>query len=162
MSPADQRCFLAAQGWLELGDWKSAEQELEELTPKHLTSVEVLDLRWLILAKGGRWNGAVEVARKLARLAPDKADSFINLAFALHELKRTEEARDILLPVVAKFPKVWTIPYNLACYDAQLGDLAEARDWLAQAFRLGNAKELKAQAADDPDLAPLWDDSEST
>ena len=162
MSPADQRCFLAAQGWLELGDWKSAEQELEELTPKPLTSVEVLDLRWLILAKGERWNDAVEVARKLARLAPDKADSFINLAYALHELKRTEEARDILLPVVAKFPKVWTIPYNLACYDAQLGDLAEARDWLAQAFRLGNAKELKAQAADDPDLAPLWDDSEST
>ena len=162
MSPADQRCFLAAHGWLELGDWKSAEQELEELTPKHLTSVDVMDLRWLILAKGERWNDAVEVARKLARLAPDKADSFINLAFALHELKRTEEARDILLPVVAKFPKVWTIPYNLACYDAQLGDLAEARDWLAQAFRLGNAKELKAQAADDPDLAPLWDDSEST
>ena len=162
MSPADQRCFLAAQGWLELGDWKSAEQELEELTPKPLASVEVLDLRWLILAKGERWNDAVEVARKLARLAPDKADSFINLAYALHELKRTEEARDILLPVVAKFSKVWTIPYNLACYDAQLGDLAEARDWLAQAFRLGNAKELKAQAADDPDLAPLWDDSEST
>ena len=162
MSPADQRCFLAAQGWLELGDWKSAEQELEELTPKHLTSVEVLDLRWLILAQGERWNDAVEVARKLARLAPDKADSFINLAYALHELKRTEEARDILLPVVTKFPKVWTIPYNLACYDAQLGDLAEARDRLAQAFRLGNAKELKAQAADDPDLAPLWDDSEST
>ena len=162
MSPADQRCFLAAHGWLELGDWKSAEQELEELTPKHLTSVDVMDLRWLILAKGERWNDAVEVARKLARLAPDKADSFINLAYALHESKRTEEARDILLPVVTKFPKVWTIPYNLACYDAQLGDLAEARDWLAQAFRLGNAKELKAQAADDPDLAPLWDDSEST
>ena len=162
MSPADQRCFLAAQGWLELGDWKSAEQELEELTPKHLARPEVLELRWLIHAKGKRWNDAEEVARKLARFAPDKADSFINLAFALHELKRTAEARDILLPVVTKFPKVWTIPYNLACYAAQLGELAEARDWLAQAFKLGNAKEIKAQAAEDPDLAPLWEESEPT
>ena len=121
----------------------------------------MLELRWLIHAKSKRWNDAVEVARKLVRLAPDKADTFINLAFALHELKRTEEARDILLPAVTKFPKVWTIPYNLACYAAQLGELAEARDWLAQSFRLGNAKELKSQAAEDPDLAPLWEDSES-
>ena len=122
---------------------------------------EVLELRWLIHAKGNRWNDAVEVARALVRIAPSKSDSFVNLAFALHELKRTAEARDILLPVAAQFPKVWTIPYNLACYAAQLGELSEARDWLAQAFRLGNAKELKVQATDDPDLAPLWADSES-
>jgi hypothetical protein len=48
------------------------------------------------------------------------------------------------------------IPYNLACYAAQLGDLVAAGDWLAQAFKLGNAKEIKLQALEDPDLAPLW------
>ena len=32
-----------------------------------------------------------------------------------------------------------------------------ARDWLAQAFRLGDAKEIKLQALEDPDLAPLWE-----
>jgi DNA-binding protein HU-beta len=34
----------------------------------------------------------------------------------LHELKRTEEAYDLLLPVVHKCPSCCTIPYNLACY----------------------------------------------
>ena len=131
------------------------------MTPAHRSRPEALELRWLIQARGKRWNDAVEVARKLVQIAPNKSDSFVNLAFALHELKRTAEARDILLPVAARFPKVWTIPYNLACYAAQLGELSEARDWLAQAFRLGNAKELKVQATDDPDLAPLWEESES-
>ena len=80
------------------------------MTPAHRARPEVLELRWLIHAKGERWNDAVEVARKLVQLAPDKSDSFVNLAFALHELKRTAEARDILLPMVATFPKVWTVP----------------------------------------------------
>jgi Flp pilus assembly protein TadD len=71
-------------------------------------------------------------------------------------LKRTQEAFAVLLPVARKFPTEPTIPYNLACYTAQLGDLVAARDWLAQAFRLGNAKEIKVQALEDPDLAPLW------
>jgi hypothetical protein len=42
-----------------------------------------------------------------------------------------------------------------------LGDLVAARDWLAQAFLLGNAREIRAQAAVDPDLAPLWESPEN-
>ena len=117
---------------------------------------EVLAIRWDIYAKGKKWDAAVEIARALTKLAPKKADSFINLAFALHELQRTAEAWEVLLPVAELFPKVWTIRYNLACYAAQLGDLIGARDWLALAFKLGNAKAIKLQALDDPDLAPLW------
>ena len=75
-------------------------------------------------------------------------------------MKRTEEAWNALLPVATSFPSDPTIPYNLACYAAQLGRLPEARDWLAQAFRLGNAKELKLRALEDPDLAPLWQDQQ--
>ena len=80
----------------------------------------------------------------------------IPASLALHELKRTQEAFDVLSPVAVKFPTDPTIPYNLACYTCQLGDLVAARDWLAQAFRLGNAMEIKGRATEDPDLAPLW------
>jgi len=45
---------------------------------------------------------------------------------------------------------------NLAYYAAQPGDLIAARDWPAQAFKLGNAKEIKHQAFDDPNLTPMW------
>ena len=80
----------------------------------------------------------------------------LRLAFALHELKRTREALDTLLPVADKFPTLWVIPYNLACYYCQLGQLPEARDYLAQAFKLGGKKAIQPQALEDPDLAPLW------
>jgi len=42
-------------------------------------------------------------------------------------------------------------------YAAQLGDLAAARDWLAQAFKVSDdPKRAKLEALEDPDLGPLW------
>ena len=44
------------------------------------------------------------------------------------------------------------IPYNLACYAAQLGDLPGAREWLAKSFKVGDEVALKREALEDPDL----------
>jgi hypothetical protein len=63
--------------------------------------------------------------------------------------------------MVQRFPTEHIIPYNLACYTCQLGKLVEARDWLAQALRLGNEKEIKLRALDDPDLAALWTEEQA-
>jgi hypothetical protein len=46
--------------------------------------------------------------------------------------------------------------YNLACYECQLGRLEQAKGWLEKAFALGDAREMKLAALDDPDLEPLW------
>jgi tetratricopeptide (TPR) repeat protein len=73
----------------------------------------------------------------------------------LHELKRTQEALDALLPAAAKFPKHWLIRYNLACYCSQLGRLQEAMQWLEKAIGLADKSEVKAMALADPDLEPL-------
>jgi hypothetical protein len=89
-------------------------------------------------------------------MIPDDSFGHIRLAFALHELKRTREAMDALLAVADKFPEQWEIPYNLACYSCQLDDMIAARDWLAKAFAVGGAENIKLQALEDPDLAPLW------
>jgi len=48
------------------------------------------------------------------------------------------------------------IAFNLACYACQLGRLEEAREWLRKAMDLGDEKEIKTRALDDPDLEPLW------
>ena len=119
----------------------------------------MLELRWEIYSTAENWTACVDIGKALTQLAPDRAVSWIHCAFALHCLNRTQEAFDILAPVSVRFPAEPTIPHNLACYSAQLGRLPEAGDWLAQAFRLGNAKEIKLQAIDDPDLAPLWENS---
>jgi hypothetical protein len=80
----------------------------------------------------------------------------VRRSFALHGLKQTQQAFDLLLPAVRKFPEVSTIPYNLACYCAQLGGIEEARHWLHQSYEVGNAAILKNAARNDPDLAPLF------
>jgi predicted Zn-dependent protease len=159
MSPSDHHHFLAAQGWLELGNPSEADKELAHV--KSASDPDVLEMRWVIRSEAKDWAACVDLGRRLIRSAPERTVSWLHCAYALHELKRTREAWDVLLPVAQKFPADPTIPYNLACYACQLGDLVAARDWLAQAFRLGNAREIRAQASVDPDLAPLWESPEN-
>ncbi len=107
------------------------------------------------------WNGLLSTTEILLREFPKLDFLWVNRSFALHELKRTPEAFDALLPAAAMFPKRWLIRYNLACYCAQLGRLKEARQWLKQAIALADQKEARAMALRDADLKPLWDEIRS-
>ena len=147
----------AARGWLELGNHLEANAELEKITARRRAHPDVLEVRWEIYAKVKDWEACLEIAGAVIKTAPERASGWIHRSFALHELKRTQEAWDNLFPVAERFPKVPTIPYNLACYAAQLGKLWESQQWLKQAFKIGDSKELKLLALDDPDLKPLWD-----
>lgn len=89
-------------------------------------------------------------------MAPDRPEGWIHRSYALHELKRTEAALELLEPAAAMFTDLWTIPYNLACYACQLGNQDEAWEWLTDAFDLGDPKMVKPMALDDPDLETLW------
>jgi hypothetical protein len=37
-----------------------------------------------------------------------------------------------------------------------MGKIADAWDWLEMAFKVGDEKQLKLKALDDPDLEQLW------
>lgn len=152
----DAHYLQAAEGWLELGNHLEAFQELECITPQLRAHPDVLKMRWDIYAKAKHWFAAMNVATGLVNMLPGDVSGWIHRSFALHELKRTAEARDLLLPAVTKFPKNATIPYNLACYETQLGNLVEGRAWLEKAFTLDTTKELKLNFLSDPDLEPLW------
>ncbi len=151
----DQRSLQAAEGWLELGDWRSAEDELAQISPDNRNHPDVLNLRWSIQARARDWHACVEIGAVLKRLAPELEVSWIHHAYALHELKRTGEAWESLLPAAKKFPAAPTVFYNLACYACQLGRLDEARTLLDKAFTLGDANRMRRDAAKDPDLLPL-------
>jgi tetratricopeptide (TPR) repeat protein len=103
----------------------------------------------------------VDIAGAIIKLDPDRPDAWIHRSFALHELHRSQEAFDQLLPAARKFPKVWTIPYNLACYCAQLGRLEECKEWFKKAIVM-DEKTVQRMALDDPDLKPLWDSMSGT
>lgn len=154
--PQDQWQFRAAEGWLELGNWVEAQAELEGIPPQFEKHPQVLCLRHQIYAKAGRWELAAEVAREIAIIRPDDAFGWIHWAYSLHELKRTQEAYDVVHSVVAKFPEESTLPYNLACYSCQLGKLKEAMEWLKSAIRTDTEKEIRRMAVKDKDLEPLW------
>ena len=67
----------------------------------------------------------------------------------------TDAARNILINSLPKFPPEAIIYYNLACYDCQLGQIASAKQYLKQAFRID--PNWISQALEDEDLKPLWD-----
>ncbi|HEX5222508.1 MAG TPA: tetratricopeptide repeat protein [Verrucomicrobiae bacterium] len=160
LEPPDNHFLDAATGWLMLGNAEEARSEFEQLSPKARMHPDALDFQWRWLAHLKRWEEAVDVAQLLIDKCPRRADAWIHRSFALHELRRTQEAFDLLLPALKKFPKEMTIPYNLACYTSQLGDLAAARQWFQKALTLGKTSEEKLErlqaALEDLDLKPLW------
>src|SRR5581483_10790195 len=107
---SDQRQLDAAEGWLGLGDWKQANEELEQITPRMRAHPLVLRVRWGIYEKAKKWDAALEVTRIIAKDQPKNSWGWIHWAYTLHEMKRTGEARDVLLAVVDRFPKESTIP----------------------------------------------------
>jgi len=156
LSAPDLHHLRAAEGWLELGNQIEAFDELERISPQLRVHPDVLELRWQIYAKEKKWEACVDIARAIAKLAPSRPNGWIHLAFSLHELKRTKEAKEVLLPVVDKFPEEPTMRYNLACYECQLGNLEGAKLFLEKAFESGDARQIKLMALHDPDLEPLW------
>ena len=156
LQPPNTLHLRAAQGWLELGNHVEAHEELEKITPSLQAHPDVLTVRWEVYAAAKKWDAALDIAAALIQLEPENALGWVHRSYALHELKRTAEARDNLLRVVDRFPVSATMRYNLACYECQLGRLDKAKEWLEKAFNLGDAKGLKMAALDDPDLEPLW------
>ena len=146
----------AASGWAGLGDLDSAHDELKQISPKMRGHPEVLLAKGEIYFAEKNWKPLIAVSETLLQTFPEMDFVWINRSYALHELKRTQEAIDALLPATKKFPKRWLIRYNLACYCSQLGALDDAMNWLQKAIDLAKKKEIKAMALDDPDLKPLW------
>lgn len=158
LPPADQHRLTAAEGWLELGDCVSASDELDAIATELQEHRDVLQMRLRIYLEAKKWNLVVSVAETLVAMLPNDPDGWIHRSYALHELKRTQEAFDQLRPVLDRFPAMWIVPYNLACYLCQLSRVPEARPLLERALQLAPSPECKQQALEDPDLAPLWTD----
>jgi predicted Zn-dependent protease len=155
IGPPDSFHLSSAQGWMELGDLKEAALDLAKVGLPWREHSEFLEIEWELEARRKNWAACHAIAEHILERAPESAFGWIHRSYALHELKRTQEAWDALRPLVSRFPELWTIPYNLACYACQLGRLGEAKTWLAHALLVGDARRIDEMARGDPDLAPL-------
>jgi predicted Zn-dependent protease len=155
LEPPDIHHLNAAEGWMGLGNALEAEQELQKLSTAVAAHPDVLRVKYRFHQLSKQWEPAAETAQILCRVVPGTPLGWINLAYALHELKRTREAYQVLLPVVDRFPEEYVIRYNLACYCCQMGNLEEARVWLKKAIALGGPETIKQMGLSDPDLQSM-------
>ena len=154
-STDDLKHLTVAQGYVELGMFPDANEELEEIDPDVRHLPEVLAVRVGIYRALEAWPLMQVVARQLALYDPDEPDWTVAWAFATRRADSLEAARLILVNAVERLPGVAVFLFNLACYEAQLGDLASAKAHLSRAIELRG--DLRLRALEDEDLRPLWD-----
>ncbi len=159
LEPQDRMRLNAAEGWLELGNHIEAMAELDKITPAASSHPEVLEVRYEIFARAKHWEACADIAGAILKSAPESLFGWIRRSFALHELNRSIEALERLQPAVDHFPDEIVVRYNLACYECVLGNMGQAKQRLAETFKLARKQKCydawRLQALEDPDLQSL-------
>jgi hypothetical protein len=160
LSPSALQQIRFAEGWLGLGNAEEAGKAIAELSAVEASQPDVLALKWSIDASRDQWEDAHRVALIQLETDSDDVRGWIKQSYALRRMPNggIRIAMEALLPALQKFPKEMLIPYNLACYQCQLGDLEEVRSHLRVALKGGERRQWLALALDDPDLKPIRDD----
>jgi len=149
-----QKPLLAADGYLYLGMPTQALGELESIGDSAQHASPVLRARVRVLLHLRRWHDANALSEAGISLYPDENEFTVQRAFALHQLKKGSDAVKVLLSAPEWIRKTGILHYNLACYEAQLGDLTTARQCINAAIEINSS--FKKNARTDPDLARLW------
>lgn len=148
-----QQRLNAAIGYLNLGMTDDALAELDALPEADRCRLEAVSLRTAVHIRRHEWESALRLAAALCQAHPEHPSPYLDLAFCLHELKRTAEAKKVLLHGPPSLRSTGIFHYNMACYEAQLGNLQAARDYLSQAVNMD--ARYREMALHDPDLQPL-------
>lgn len=158
LETSDLRHLDAAVGWLGLGCVPEARAELDLISTGRQRHPAVLEARWTLCAHEKRWAEALEIAEAELAAAPDDCAGWLHRAYALRRIPDggLPRAWDALRPAAEKFPDEPVIAFNLACYACQRQQLAEARQWLRRAMKIGRRDDIRKMALADDDLKPLW------
>lgn len=148
-----ERHLTAAQGYLELDMPREALQELHELPDALKSHAEIFQLKLVILMRLREWEQGCELCLEMISRFPSLSVGYIHGAFCLHELGRTAEAKSLLLSGPSSLLREATYHYNLACYEAVLGNVEEAKEYLKTSFSMDH--HFRAIAQRDPDLGEL-------
>jgi tetratricopeptide (TPR) repeat protein len=149
----DQQHLQSACRYIELGRFEEAQVELEKIDPfcRHLP--ELLSARIPHYRTLKRWDLMAIVAKKLTEWIPERPGNFIDWAYAARRAESIHAAHAILTRAASLHPADPTIQFNLACYEAQMGNLNRAKTHLERATET-DAK-FRLMALKDPDLELL-------
>src|SRR5438552_12234838 len=149
LTPPDLLYLESAKGWYLLGNGDEAKADLEKIAPTFANHPDVLEVRFAIYCRGANWPACMEIATALLEAVPERPTSWLNCATVLHGLKETRAAWHTLYNVLDRFPKVASIPYQLAVLGCVLGQSADALKMLERAFALGGPA-MKGRAREEP------------
>jgi predicted Zn-dependent protease len=160
IEPPDRHHLSAAIGWLGLGNWREAKQELEKISAENRRAPAVLLTEYDVASAAKDWGYAADVADAMVDVIRDSPGVWLSLAYAVRRKPGggIEKAREILTKGDRMFPNQAMFAYNLACYECQLGNMDVARDWLDKAMARADAKQIRDLALKDADLEPLWNE----
>ncbi|MBC2606605.1 TPR end-of-group domain-containing protein [Pelagicoccus albus] len=154
MIPTSTRLSYA-NGYIELGMLKEANEELAAIVGSDRLLDDVLSLRTKLYLEMENWELLAATAKQLAQQAPQLVHAWIHWAYALREMNLNAQAKSIALDGLKQHPRNAILWFNLACYCSLLGELQDSSDHLDTAIKLD--KTFEKEAVDDPDLTALWD-----
>jgi len=146
--------FEESRALFEAGKFDAALLALEGIPERYQVNPDILEFRCHLYMSAQQWALAAGLAQRLAETAPGEPGHWISWAFAVRRLQSIEAAEKILVTAREGHPQCAIIHFNLACYAAQTGRLAEAAALLQTAVRLEPA--MAKQAGEDSDLLPLF------
>lgn len=110
LSSEDRRHLDAAQGWLGLGQFLEANDELEAMTPAARARPDVLLERLRIYALAKKWEWVREVGRALLVVYAKHPEFNYHMAQACAQTGRLDLARDFLkVPFASENCRAWKL-----------------------------------------------------
>src|ERR1700726_3393582 len=97
LEPPDQQHWQAALGYVELGLFLEANEELEKIDPYNRAAPEVLGVRVAIYHGLKKWDLLQVVAQRLAEFDVKNVDWVVSYAYATRRVESIEAAKTILL-----------------------------------------------------------------
>jgi len=138
------------RGYLDLGMIDEAAREIEKLPATRRGTEEAQEMRIIVQLDRGDLASAFALCETLCDLAQDNHAGFIQGAYCLHEMERTEEAIEHLQSGPQTLRDEPLYFYNLGCYELAMGRDQAAVTWLEQSFQMDPIHRKKALS--DPDL----------
>ena len=148
------RPLAAAEGYLFFSLPEEALAELDHVSAPLQETSPFLKMRIRALLHLKRWGEAEALSREGNAVFPDEEEFTVQRVFALDQLNQGGQAVQVLLAAPHWLRRTGILHYNLACYEARLGDLGKARQCIRAAIQINSS--FKKNARTDPDLQALW------
>ena len=147
------RTIQAADGYLDLKMLGDAEAELQEVPVGYRTELPYLFVVSRLCFDAQNWEKAAQIGALIQRQQPDQVGAWVNYAFAVRRHSGIEDAEQILLEALERFPEEAIVPYNLACYASVQGAYESADAYFTKACAMD--AEFSSMGAADDDLDGL-------